>query len=369
MKRKELVEYLIEQGGKEESGYTWSELLNMFDLEINSYTLKRASDWWRYYKRTGKTIPEIEEIEENYAIVEEEEFIPDMKLRRLWITPEGKVGRSYERATSYDFSEEDILYIKDQIKHLRVSPQEVVGSSTGIISLADLHAGAITKTFSLEKLQNYLEYISSIINSYGYEKTVLLFPGDLIESFTGLNHKDTWKNIESFGSELIITTYTMISKFLNSINNLSQVVFVEGNHDRVTEVKESNYREGAVRMLSFFLQQNSDIEIIYDPFMVSLEIDNIFYIITHGDVTPYKKGKDYGEFLFKYGKQNIYNVIISGHSHEYAIPKTGESYMHVQCPSLVSGHFFAESTRPQATPGFVVIENRNNKPKVIFEPL
>jgi hypothetical protein len=50
-KRKNLVLFLIDQGGKDECEYTWSEILEILDIPRNNKTLKQASDYWRYYQK------------------------------------------------------------------------------------------------------------------------------------------------------------------------------------------------------------------------------------------------------------------------------------------------------------------------------
>lgn len=357
--RQQLIDFLVESGGKEQSGYTWSELLDMHDIPVTKQNLKRASDWWRYFQKTGKPIPETEPIDE-YQIPE------GFSLKKMWVTPEGKIGKSYEYKKELTFSKETLDKINLELEELVIEQREVQYDSIGVISLADIHVGAFTKDYSLSKLESYLSHISSVINRAEYNEVVLLFPGDLIESFTGTNHNDTWKNIEEFGGSLIITAYKLLHKFFESIVNLTTVVFVEGNHDRLTDRYEANFRKGVTEVLAFFIEENSNLNVLYDPFLKSVTFGNVNFIVTHGDKKPYS---DYGQFLFKYGKQGLFNLIVTGHHHRYEIKASGENFMHVQCPSLVSGHFIMESVNKESIPGFVIIEQRKGMPRLIFEPL
>ena len=72
--------------------------------------------------------------------------------------------------------------------------------------------------------------------------------GDIIHSVSGLNHRDSWKDMKqgSAGAEAIIQPYKLILTFLNNIDKLYSVDFVGGNHDRQSSNKnEENTGEAA----------------------------------------------------------------------------------------------------------------------------
>lgn len=364
-KRKNLIDFLIKENGKDNCGYTWSELLEMFEIEVTSQNLKRASDWWRYYQSTNKIIPT-----EELTIQDTPEATPNLVLKKMWVTPEGKIGKSYVVDNTLPINAEltDLFYkyaSNQQFKFDNYSYNTNVDET--VIVLSDIHVGAINGEYSIEQLEFKLSTIIKSINSDNSKKHII-FPGDLIESFTGLNHPDSWKGIEAYGSKLVIIVYEVLKSFLSNINNLGDVIFVEGNHDRITSYKEESYREGVVKIISYMLSLNNS-NVYYDPFQLGKVIDNFNYLVLHGDITPFKKSKDYSGFLFEYGRQGMFNIIITGHYHEFKILDWSKNHIHIQAPSVVSGDFYGESRGLTSIPGYLKINNINNKPKITFEPL
>jgi len=96
------------------------------------------------------------------------------------------------------------------------------------IIIPDMHIGINQSNFNVDIIRKQLAYILSLITA-----NVIVhvhFLGDIIHSVTGLNHQDTWKNMDpdSVGAEAIIQPYKLLVEFLASIEGLAVVNIVGG---------------------------------------------------------------------------------------------------------------------------------------------
>ena len=81
--------------------------------------------------------------------------------------------------------------------------------------------------------------------------------GDLIESFTGLNHKNSWKGLDKgmFGVSAVKLFVKLFKKhFLDKIINLGSIKMVAGNHDRVTSDSSEDVDGGAAELVAWGLK-------------------------------------------------------------------------------------------------------------------
>ena len=252
------------------------------------------------------------------------------------------------------------------------------GIGTAVITIADLHIGAKTKGLKLTDDYSYkivierLGEIASKVNSLNKKEVHLIMLGDFIESFTGMNHPNSWKGLEyeAYGAEVIINAYKIINAFIKSINNLSSINMVAGNHDRVTNSSKEDSFGDAAKLLHFMLEKDSSIPVDFDPIMLSKKIDGINYLMTHNHLGLGKR--DIGKICFDYGDQSRYNVLLGGHWHSRVTKKyySKESivadeanYRAISVPSIFSGNFYSESNGWSSTSGYNIIEN-NGKGKI-----
>jgi predicted phosphodiesterase len=137
--------------------------------------------------------------------------------------------------------------------------------------------------------------------------------GDIVESVTGYNKIETLKEMEQGlqGGNLIISAYEIIHKFARSINNLQEINMISGNHDRLTPDKAMDKDGGAAQLVAYMLSK--DIKTNWHPLVIKRIIDNICYLLMHGDHKLARQ--DLGKLIFEYGDQSLYNVLLSGHWH------------------------------------------------------
>ena len=290
-----------------------------------------------------------------------------------------------------DMTEEYVQEIKDEV--LSWVPQKIAakpGKGVGVINLADFHIGADIKdllrtlNFDINILQNRLADIANEVNSRGYSEVHVNMVGDFIESFTGLNHLNSWRSMDKkmVGSNVVIIATRILVNFLSSINNLAGVNMVSGNHDRTTpDSKIDNVGEVA-GLLAYTLGLQLDVDIEYHPFLISKEIDGMWYVITHGHSAASQK--DAGKLLFEHGNNRMYNLLILGHTHsrktEKVYKKQFYTYESVQVVSLddlnyrrivlaplFTGNYYSETLGFASNPGFLEIWNNGKGRPIITD--
>tara|TARA_R110000772_G_C13310332_1_gene440561 strand:- start:3021 stop:4334 length:1314 start_codon:yes stop_codon:yes gene_type:complete len=219
------------------------------------------------------------------------------------------------------------------IKYKKRSVAKRKGSKLGwgVIPLGDFHAGAFTadlqrtQDFNIGILAGYLEEIAKEVNGKQYKKVYLCLLGDFIESFTGLNHINSWKGLDknAYGINGLIMTHELLSKHLYSkIDNLELVDFVPGNHDRVTSNnKEDVLGEVAYALQYLFQKDYSSIESEVFQSVSKRILDGIGYLGMHGHLGLSKK--DTGKIVQDYGfSEAEYHVVMQGHTHARETKKT-----------------------------------------------
>jgi UDP-2,3-diacylglucosamine pyrophosphatase LpxH len=245
--------------------------------------------------------------------------------------------------------------------------------------IADLHVGSYidglvkTKDYSIPILIQYLEKTAITVNRNNSKEVNVLCLGDLIESFTGLNHKNSWKGLQKgmIGAEVIkFTAKILHEKLLSKINNLNKVKIVAGNHDRLTSDKSEDVDGGAADLIAYSLElMGYNVE--FHPTVISTEIDGINYIMLHGHKGISSKSTK--DICWDYGVQGMFNVVLEGHLHSL-IQKLSLSQrkafktlkddctdtLRMNCRSFFTGNGFSEDLGYTSNAGFTIIRNNGN---------
>ena len=136
----------------------------------------------------------------------------------------------FRRVKGYGLSESEIDAVSKKLSRRKFSAKYTEGSGVGIVDISDLHTGAVLKyavetiktpEFNIEILTDHIAEAAAIINSYNFKEVHLLLPGDIVETFTAFNHRDTWKNVQAFQGGVTIMAYQVIKGLVSSINILS----------------------------------------------------------------------------------------------------------------------------------------------------
>lgn len=262
----------------------------------------------------------------------------------------------------------------------RVPPKKA-GSGVGFVCTADFHLGAYvddlirSDKFNIDVLVEYLTRTADKVNEHGYKEVHVAMLGDFIESFTGLNHRNSWKGLGKgmFGMNAVILCSEILAEsFLGRINNLKGVYMVSGNHDRVTSEREGDEKGEIGTLLHYLLTKSMSVPVEYHPMIMTKEVDGVAYVMTHGHLPVSKR--ETAKILFDYGKQGMFNVLLSGHIHSRSTTKSYKKknmewddknvvsmdevdYRALVAPPMFTGNFFSESLGYSSSAGFLLIES------------
>ena len=244
----------------------------------------------------------------------------------------------------------------------------------GVITLADLHFGAyisasqISPEYSITVLCDMLEYAAEKINSFDYNVVHVHLLGDLIESFTGLNHKNSWKGLDKgmFGVSAVKLFVELFQKhFLNKIDNLGCIKMVAGNHDRVTSDSSEDTDGGAAELVAWGLEMlGYDVE--FSTSVLTHLVDDTNYILNHGHLGLTKKMST-KEICWTYGKKGYFNYIQEAHLHSRIRKLNAKQVQGFQLisddnndcrrevfPSFFTGNPYSENLGFSTMPGFKI---------------
>jgi predicted phosphodiesterase len=246
-----------------------------------------------------------------------------------------------------------------------------------VVVLADLHIGSmvrdmrLTPDFDSGILRERLNKVARKVNSIGATRVHLAIIGDIIESFTGMNHKNSWQSIEfgMFGAKVVKTAIEMIMDFMGQIENLHQVIGIGGNHDRMTSDNKEDTQSQIADIIFYMIKKlyGGAVPVDYDPLVITREIEGVSYIFTHGDHKVIRDGKS---AIIDYGNSKMFNIIFQGHLHTRQTKDDQRSYRWLTCPSVFTGNYYSESNGWQTQPGFLICYNDGDDvPLIIDVPL
>ena len=233
-----------------------------------------------------------------------------------------------------------------------------------VVPIADLHIGAkveglkLTPDFSPEQARHNLGIIADKINAANATDVTLAFMGDLIESFTGMNHANSWHQIEygMIGAKLVKETMSILEEFITKVNNVREILGVSGNHDRITASNKEDNRGQVAEIIFYMLNRlyGNQIHVEYEDLILSRQIDGIQYVLAHGDKKVIREGK---QAVLDHGDSKLYNVILTAHLHHRQIIADERTFRWIGLPSVFSGNRYSEENAWNARAGFQTFEN------------
>ena len=182
--------------------------------------------------------------------------------------------------------------------------------------------------------------------------------GDIIHSVTGLNHKDSWKNMnaKSSGANAIIQPYELLLNFLAGIEGLTGVNIVGGNHDRLANDRNvENTAEGA-KLISYMLKSSLSVPVNFSANYVVDDVDdNICLTIMHGDYPLDKESVQ--TIAWDLGNPAKFNYVMTAHTHgRKQEPKNdGLRYRKETMPAFCPGDDYAKTLSTGTLPGCKIV--------------
>lgn len=311
--------------------------------------------------------------------------VNEIKTSKSYVHANGRIGHTIVR----EAKDQKEIWFKDVQKHFESKPKVILpalhkNGKEAIVCTADWHIGAYIKNliathdYNLDILKKYLAGIAVIINKCNLSKVHLTINGDLIESFSGLNHQGSWKEMELWGKNATITAYEVVVWWVEQIENIESITIISGNHDRSQSNKDLEYEGEIAGIIAYFFKQKLNCAVNYHAYVYNLIVDGISYILCHGDKKFINNPSD---VAWKYGKQGMYNCIIAAHKHTrqktdvittnlmQSIIGDANGLRLIYCPSLFTGNFYSEALGYTSDAGFYIITNFFGKPFVQDIPL
>lgn len=245
-----------------------------------------------------------------------------------------------------------------------------------VVTIADLHFGAYvdnllkTKPFSIDILATMLYDISVYVNGLSSREVHVHILGDIVESFSGMNHKNSWKGLQKgmIGAEVVkLATQVIHDNLLSNINNLASVKIIAGNHDRVTASKEEDTDGDVANLVAWGLELIGH-KVEFSPSVLTHLVDGINYILLHGHDGLSKRSTE--TICWQYGKQGHFNFITEGHLHSTierlsvaqrnafkVVKDDAVDHRRMNCPSLFTGNSYSERLGYTSNSGFIVSQN------------
>lgn len=244
--------------------------------------------------------------------VKEADYIK--KSRLLWSTT--------------DFLENIQLYIRDYEPRRKVdfTYRQATTPLTKVIALTDLH---LWKKWSDLIVRRLDEIVDNIVSS-DVTHVDIFCVGDLVETLVQWWMHD-WQiewMWEMYWFDLLMKTVEIFENFLVSISECwisIKFYWLSGNHDRMTKDREWDKSrlwwlviyELIKRWLENFID-SIEIEIIQD-YITTVDIDNVRYIVAHGDMARIPKRKWSDIAWIHWDNTKSHNVILHWHLHNISI--------------------------------------------------
>lgn len=283
----------------------------------------------------------------------------------------------------------DLEYIRSILNQelkrtYKFTPKPFNQDKESVLKWADLHFGAhirnlvLTKDYDSNVLMNGLFESVNTTNNFGFKKVHVHINGDLIESFSGLNHVNSWMSLDKdqVGSNAIMLCCDLLENALSKINNLGSIKIVAGNHDRLSKNNDEDVKGGAAELIAWGLKlKGFDVE--FNPYIITHLVDGINHINLHGDKGISKKSTE--DILWKYGIKGAFNFIFEAHLHSIiqklsvsermkfrTIKDDAIDHRRMHLPSFFTGNYYSESLGFNSNAGYVLTWNNNKGTPNVF---
>lgn len=260
---------------------------------------------------------------------------------------------------------------------------DVKMNKEAVLKWADLHFGAhirnliLTRDYDSNILLNGLNTSVDQTNDFGFKKVHVHINGDLIESFSGLNHINSWMSMDKneVGADAIKLCTELLHRVLSRINNLGEIKIVSGNHDRTSKANDEDVKGGAANLIAWGLSLKG-YNVEFHPYITTHLVEGINHINLHGDKGISKRSTK--DIIWDYGIKGKYNFVFEAHLHSL-IEKMSSTQrekfnvirddsidhrrMHLQ--SFFTGNYYSETLNFNSNAGYCIVwDNGRGLPQV-----
>ena len=243
--------------------------------------------------------------------------------------------------------------------------------------ICDIHGGAEIKAsrglqaYNYQVIEKRLKAIAEDINSKQPTEVTLGLNGDFIETFTGLNHINSWQGIaktDGYGQDALIRVTEILVQFISQVNNVKEVLLTSGNHDRITSSNKEDVDGGVAKLVFVMLKArfNGLVDIDWDADVITRKIGGVGIIQTHGHLNM---AKNAANLVKRYGYKGCYNLVMKAHLHSLIIKDDNEDYRDVVNPSIFTGNPYSKKGGWGSRSGYSYTEFQDKLPQQTFVTL
>ncbi|MEL4307442.1 hypothetical protein [Joostella sp. CR20] len=362
--------------------------LNNFRNGVKVKTSTKANDYNQKklfilsaWSNDGRMM-DIDEYCEHYKLPRQS--ISSYKLVSHTGTPFYNIVFKEQYDDDFDFERIKNVLNRELNKEYKYTQKHYSNPKECALKWADLHFGAHvynlvhTPDYNSDILLDSLLRSVDEVNYLKFKKTHVHIHGDLIESFSGLNHINSWLSLnkDETGANAIKLCVQLLHKALSKIDNLGKIKIVAGNHDRISKANDEDVKGGAADLIAWGLELlGYDVE--FHPFVIIHKIENINHIILHGDKAVSKRPTK--DILWNYGEKGYFNLICEAHLHSlmeslsisqknnYKVIKDDSiDHRRIVLAPFFTGNYYSETLDYFTNAGFSIIwENWRGKPQVL----
>lgn len=256
-----------------------------------------------------------------------------------------------------------------ELPSIEVRPIKPTGKKTQpgviVVETTDWHLGAKAKglnsvpDFDSKILKDYLDKIIEVVRTeYPDSEVHVHFIGDIMETVTGTNHPDSWKNIEEgfYGAKVIYESIEYLAYLLKGLR-ASTFRAVTGNHGRLTSDRKRDH-DGEAELLVYQMVDKLlvDVDVRWDTYKLHDTVDGIGHILFHGHNRA-SKHEDIARLItdHRYDVDIDFFMVKQGHTHARNILEDTNLFRHYVVPSLFTGHKYNERNGYGNLAGFRIV--------------
>ena len=289
-----------------------------------------------------------------------------------------RVIKEVERQSyNWNILADAVLEYTSKGKKVNVRKCKTATSKREVVMICDLHGGAEIEAKRNLPAYNYsvivkrLKEIAEDTNALNSSGIILVFNGDFIETFTGLNHINSWQGIakkDGYGVDATIKITEIITDFISSINNVEEVLLISGNHDRTTANSGEDVNGDAVKIIHTILNARfgHEVNVEWSPDVITRKIDGCGFIFAHGHLVMCKNPQNLVDL---YGYKGCFNLVLLAHLHSRIIKKDHTSFRVVHCASIFTGNTYSKQGGYTSLAGYTHISVSNRLPVVTDRPV
>ena len=365
------------------------------DEQYNEAKIYTANKTKREFKevvvkkdKNGKVTSTVEKLQSKTIDVPEGFEITQVSTNKTsgiqWVQAK-PVKKNDELISNISFKEVKEILNKEIKRKYTAKKNKETKDLDGVLKWADLHLGAHIEgllnvdDYNPKILQNNLITSVKETNEFNYNKLHVHIHGDLIESFTGLNHINSWQSMDKnlIGANVIKTCVFILHKALKEVVNLGSIKIVAGNHDRISKKNDEDVKGDGANLIAWGLSlMGYDVE--FHPYVLTHKVNGINHIILHGDKGISKSSTS--DLILNYGIQGIYNYICEAHLHSIIEKLTASQRKNfkivkddnrlstrITLTSFMSGNYYSASNDWSTNTGYTVIsDNGKGRPRTFL---